>query len=627
MFEIVLLLIILPLAISLISSCVVKKIETNRSLVSIFLSNSIAQILISYLIVVNCSSILDLSSTLFVAFRSLADHFYLLAGVQIIIMVIYLAIKVYIGNNFDVEDGDAINKKEKIQMVGMTMVFLLGVILIALTLYFKGSFGNISPEQAIYNLQAPMDGIASSQTSMIFFGPVLNIIGPLALFIWWIVINRKYFRNNKLVFFHKRLLKIASILALLVLVIGSIFFYIQMQIGHLATQLLDESRFYQDYYIDPKTVQLKPMGKKRNVIHIFLESIENTYLSKDLGGDCQENLIPNLSNIAQEEGVVFSDNNGYFGGPQQTFGSSWSAAGMVNMQSGIPIKVSSNNDAYGKKGYFLPGITNSGDLLNQEGYNQSVMFGADANFAGLQTYYETHGHFNVLDIKWAKNQGLIHNDYLENWGFEDEKLLAWAVDELNNLASQEKPFNFVLETADTHFPNGYIGPHTPTPYDSSYANAIHYSDELVSQFIRWCQQQPWYENTTIIVNGDHLSMDTEFFKQIDPHYNRTVFNMIINPANPVNPDYLRNRQWAPLDYFPTIMSAIGYQYEGARLGLGTDLFSGQPTLMEQLGFVNFNKGLMCKSRYYEHVFIRGEPYVEQPAKPIKKRALALFLYL
>ena len=618
MLKIILLLIILPLTISFISSYVVKKIETDRSLVSIFLSNSITQILISYLIVVNFSSVLDLSSTLFVAFRSLADHFYLLAGAQIIVMVIYLATKVYIGNNFDVVDGEAIKKKEKVQMVGMTLVFLVGIILIAFTKYFKGSFGNISPEQAIYNLQSPMDGIASSQTSMIFFGPVLNILGPLVLFIWWIVINHKYFKNNKLVFFHKRLLKIANVCALFVLVIGSTFFYIQMQIGNLATQLFDESRFYQDNYIDPKMVQLKPMGMKRNVIHIFLESMENTYLSRDLGGDCQENLIPNLTKIAQEEGVVFSDTSNYFGGPQQTFGSGWSAAGMVNMQSGIPLKISRSNDAYGKKGYFLPGVTNSGDLLAQEGYNQSVMFGADANFAGLQTYYQTHGNFHVLDIKWAKQQGLIPNDYLENWGFEDEKLLAWAVDELNNLSSQDKPFNFVLETADTHFPNGYIGPHTPTPYDSSYANAIHYSDELVSQFIRWCQQQPWYEDTTIIVNGDHLSMDTEFFKKVDPHYNRTIFNMIINPAIDVKSDYLNNRQWAPLDYFPTIMSAIGYQYEGSRLGLGTDLFSGQPTLMEQLGFVNFNDGLLYKSRYYEQVFIKGEPYTEQPPTPKKR---------
>ena len=33
-------------------------------------------------------------------------------------------------------------------------------------------------------------------------------------------------------------------------------------------------------------------SKKRNLIHIYLESIENTYLSEELGGYMNYNLMP-----------------------------------------------------------------------------------------------------------------------------------------------------------------------------------------------------------------------------------------------------------------------------------------------------------------------------------------------
>ena len=65
-----------------------------------------------------------------------------------------------------------------------------------------------------------------------------------------------------------------------------------------------------------------------------------------------------------------------------------------------------------------------GDILHAQGYNQSVMFGADADYAGLSTYYKSHGDFNILDEKWAKEKGLIPQDYRVMWGFEDEKIMA-----------------------------------------------------------------------------------------------------------------------------------------------------------------------------------------------------------
>ena len=65
----------------------------------------------------------------------------------------------------------------------------------------------------------------------------------------------------------------------------------------------------------------------------------------------------------------------------------------------------------------------------------------------------------------------------------------------------------------------------------------------------------------------------------------------------------RNRDFAPMDMFPTVLSAMGFRIEGDRLGLGTNLFSARDTLMEEMGgFENLNSELKKHSVYYVNHF-------------------------
>ena len=57
-----------------------------------------------------------------------------------------------------------------------------------------------------------------------------------------------------------------------------------------------------------------------------------------------------------------------------------------------------------------------------------------------------------------------------------------------------------------------------------------------------------------------------------------------------------------MDLFPTMLSAMGFQIEGNRLGLGVNLFSQQPTLVEQLGRDALNAELQKTSKFYEANF-------------------------
>ena len=46
--------------------------------------------------------------------------------------------------------------------------------------------------------------------------------------------------------------------------------------------------------------------------------------------------------------------------------------------------------------------------------------------------------------------------------------------------------------------------------------------QTVDAFVKWIQKQPFYENTTIIISGDHLTMDSDFCNDVSNDYERSV---------------------------------------------------------------------------------------------------------
>ncbi|MBQ9228555.1 MAG: LTA synthase family protein [Eubacterium sp.] len=365
----------------------------------------------------------------------------------------------------------------------------------------------------------------------------------------------------------------------------------------------EPSGFIAENYVDPETATVVFPEKKRNLIHIYLESMENSFLSEEYGGYMQENLLPHLTELSYS-GTVFSDNDGYFGGAVRATGADWSVASMVNQTSGLPHIAPGYKNYYGEEGKYLPGAYTLGEMLEKEGYEQTVMFGATARFAKLQYYYQTHGNWKIFDYDYARDNGYIPADYKVFWGFEDEKLFDFAKEEITRLYETGKPFNFTMETADSHYPNGYLSSGDEEPFGNAYANAVYNSDRRVAAFVEWLQAQPFYENTTVVLIGDHLSMAGNFFEyyEFDDSYLRTQYNCILNPDPSVlqglDESKTRNRSWANWDYFPTIVASLGATVEGDRLGIGTNLFSGSPTVFEQYGVDAVNEELTKLSPLY-----------------------------
>lgn len=127
-------------------------------------------------------------------------------------------------------------------------------------------------------------------------------------------------------------------------------------------------------------------------------------------------------------------------------------------------------------------------------------------------------------------------------------------------------------------------------------NVLACSDRLLMEFIEWCKQQDFYEDTVIVISGDHPRMDTIFVDGVD-YVDRTVYNCFVNTDKTVALSQ-KNREFTTMDMFPTVLSAMGFEIEGDRLGLGTDLFSSRQTLAEELGYSYFQEELSRSSLYY-----------------------------
>ena len=363
---------------------------------------------------------------------------------------------------------------------------------------------------------------------------------------------------------------------------------------------LSETDLYQRVYVDPRTVTITAPERKKNLLWIYLESMETTYASTEAGGRQDVNYLPNLTRLA-EENVSFS-NTERLGGSRPVRGTTWTIGSLVSSSSGVPFRfpVENGNETYQNVDGFATGLYAIGDFLRDQGYTQEFACGSDASFGGRRNYFTTHGGYDFYDLYTARANGDIPEDYYVWWGFEDARLFPIAKKELTRLAAAGEPFNFTMLTVDTHHVDGYVCDLCGSAYENTTANVVACSDRQVGEFVAWVKEQPWYEDTVVVIVGDHPRMDANLVDGVE-YLDRTEYNCILNgPA--ADADVLTGREFTPMDLFPTVLTAMGYSIDGERLGIGTNLYCGEPTLAEQMGVQALQVELGKRSEWFGRTF-------------------------
>ena len=478
--------------------------------------------------------------------------------------------------------------------VTIALALLLGICALC---FFAGSwylriYGDTGFDSVIYTLTSSLGGVQSELIVRVLLGAVLPALVCTGLGTAGLIM----LRNTR----RQRIATRSAVLMLSLVMIS----YAAVSTGFIryVKGQFQDSPIFEQYYVKPGQDNITFPEKKRNLIYIFLESMEISYLAEDQGGAQDVNLIPELYDLA-DKNLNFSHNLGV-GGFLPVPGTTWTIGAMVGHTSGVPLKlppdVEENDYGQHDEG-FLPGIVSLADILDEEGYYQTLMVGSVASFGGRRQYYLEHGADHVYDISTARKDGIVPRDYFVWWGMEDKYLFEYAKQELEEISGQDQPFAFTMLTVDTHHIGGYVCEYCGSEHDEQYENVMSCSSRQVAEFVEWIQDQDFYENTTIVITGDHLSMDQGYFnRNVEDTYTRRNYNCFINSAADTTAN--RNRRFCALDMFPTTLAALGCTIEGDRLGLGTNLFSGKITLIEQLGYEEFCRQLAMDSDYYASEF-------------------------
>jgi len=513
-------------------------------------------------------------------------------------------------------------KRKKILKTIEIIIYALFLFLFYFAVFVNRKFNDITFEQLLYNIT----NTQGANYDIVFVGIGFILIRLVIVFsIVLILLSLYKYLKIKVTFnigtinkvkkynlFKKTKLK--TTLFLLVFISFVMYETIDLlNINEYIKNQLSKSTIFEEYYVDGSKVKIEFPKKKRNLIYIYTESMESTNVSKENGGFVERSYIPNLEKLALNN-INFS-NNSNIGGAIQFNNTGWTMAALVAHTAGVPLKLSIDGNLYKNYSESLPGVYNLGDILRDNGYNNYFMIGSDAEFGGRKDYFESHGNYIIYDYYYARYTEKIAKDYYVWWGYEDKKLFNFTKKEILEAAKSDAPFNFTILTVDTHFTDGYMDSSCEDVFDSKYANALYCSDQKIYSFVKWLMEQDFYENTTIIISGDHLTMQPDFYKNLG-NYQRTIYNTIIN--SPIEPINEKNRYFSQFDMFPTTLASLGVKIEGNKLGLGVNLFSEEKTLIEKLGYEYMQEELAKKSFFYDNMLL-GDTYYEMQEE-LKEKA-------
>lgn len=470
-------------------------------------------------------------------------------------------------------------KKHKIfKYIGIILSSLLMVVSVLLAFSAKWLFEtwtSLTMDELVFHLTTSLEGTNTDMIKAYCLKCVVPaIICLIAVVAIWVICSLKKKSINKII--------VAMCLAGIVVTGTTVAVTWQkLNIGEYLKGQHTYSEFIDDNYADPSTTNVSFPEQKRNLIYIFWESMEATYSDKENGGAFKKNVIPELTELAQAN-EDFSGKSEKLNGGYAMPGATWTMGAMFAQTSGLPLSISIDDNAMDTQDSFFKDTTTLGEILQKEGYSQTLLIGSDATFGGRRLYFEEHGNYDILDYNYAIENGWIPEDYKVWWGYEDEKLFGFAKNKLTELSQQDTPFNLTMLTVDTHFEDGYICEKCPYTFGKNqYANVMACSSKQVKEFVDWVEQQDFAQNTTIVISGDHLTMDSDFCENVDADYDRKVYTTYINPA--VASKGEKRRVYTTFDNFPTTIAALGAEIEGDRLGLGTNLFSDKQTLSEEYG--------------------------------------------
>ena len=319
---------------------------------------------------------------------------------------------------------DPVRCKRRINLavnIPCALLILLGFLSFFSARWYIPVYGDMGFASVIYTLTVNLGGVQSGLVSAYMQGaalPAALCTAVICIVLLWqpprsLVMTLCKRIRIRLYPFGKLLRSLCALLLSALLVVSA-----AQSVGlpqYIADQR-DRSVLYETVYVDPADADIRFPDEKKNLVFIFLESMETTFFSQEQGGGLPYNCVPELYRLA-EENINFSSNDSV-GGFSALPLNAWTIGAMVGQTAGLPLVTPPGitGNEYGVSGErFLSGAVTLMEILHENGYYQTLMVGSNAAFGGRQAYYTQHGTDHIYDLYTAREDGLISEDYYVWW--------------------------------------------------------------------------------------------------------------------------------------------------------------------------------------------------------------------
>lgn len=288
---------------------------------------------------------------------------------------------------------------------------------------------------------------------------------------------------------------------------------------------------------EPSVLRSKPL----NLVIILEESLGATFV-ESLGG---LPVTPQLNKL-KYEGWWFEQM--YATGTRSVRGIEAVVSGFPPTPAQSVVKLSG-----AQKNFYTLGST-----LQQQGFHTSFIYGGEAHFDNMRSFFTGNGFNEVIDLPRMDKPSFIGS-----WGASDEDLFNVAAKHLAEMASEQKPFFSLIFTSSNHepfeFPEGKISLHDRNK--ATVNNAVKYADYALGKFIAQAKQQPFWQNTLFLIVADH---DTRVYgNSLVPVHKFHIPALILGAD--IQPKSIRSLA-SQIDLAPTLLSLMGVKAEVPLVG-------------------------------------------------------------
>lgn len=306
----------------------------------------------------------------------------------------------------------------------------------------------------------------------------------------------------------------------------------------------------------------------RNVIYIHLESVQNFLIDYKLNG---EEVMPFLNSLTKDSNTLYFDNFYH----QTAQGKTADAEFMLeNSLFGLPT-----GSAFSMKGMntyqSAPAI-----LSQQKGYTSAVFHGNTRSFWNRDEIYKSFGMDNFYDSSYYD----MSPENVTNYGLMDKPFFEESIPLLQSLP---QPFYSKFIMLTHHYPftidqdKTTIEKHdTGSKTVDNYFQTARYSDEALEQFFNDLKESGLYDNSVIVMYGDHYgispnhnkAMETVLGKEVTPEVGAELQEVPLIIHSPGLKGGVNHTYGGQIDLLPTLLHLLGVEGDEF-VQLGTDLLS------------------------------------------------------